>query len=343
MKYESDDSSSSGDEAQEDDGLVDSWVACDRCSKWRRVPKAVAQSISEDASWFCEQNPNKAFASCQQPQELSNEEIDAMEQHGEGHEGLGEEDAGWEQERARRRRMPAVWQLIRDNVLTHRKRKVQEEDDVMICHCKPVWRGGDGCGPDCINRMLCIECVAGFCPCEDKCTNQVFTTKQYAKLEVRRAGAKGFGLWATENIQAGQFIIEYIGEVLEEEEYLRRKDFYAEVGQRHYYFMNIGNGEVIDACRKGNRARFINHSCDPNCETQKWLARGELAIGLFAVKDIHKGEELTFDYNFERYGDKPMRCYCNSKTCRKSIGGSQQTYDESMLVCDHTLKAATAN
>ncbi|KAJ9531590.1 hypothetical protein QJQ45_014945 [Haematococcus lacustris] len=332
MKYESDDSSSSGDEAQEDDGLVDSWVACDRCSKWRRVPKAVAQSISEDASWFCEQNPNKAFASCQQPQELSNEEIDAMEQHGEGHEGLGEEDAGWEQERARRRRMPAVWQLIRDNVLTHRKRKVQEEDDVMICHCKPVWRGGDGCGPDCINRMLCIECVAGFCPCEDKCTNQVFTTKQYAKLEVRRAGAKGFGLWATENIQAGQFIIEYIGEVLEEEEYLRRKDFYAEVGQRHYYFMNIGNGEVIDACRKGNRARFINHSCDPNCETQKWLARGELAIGLFAVKDIHKGEELTFDYNFERYGDKPMRCYCNSKTCRKSIGGSQQTYDESMLV-----------
>lgn len=58
----------------------------------------------------------------------------------------------------------------------------------------------------------------------------------------------------------------------------------AQVGQRHYYFMNIGNGEVIDACRKGNRARFINHSCDPNCETQKWLARGELAIGLFATK-----------------------------------------------------------
>jgi histone-lysine N-methyltransferase SETD2 len=66
----------------------------------------------------------------------------------------------WEEERARRRRVPAVWQLIRDNVLTHRKRKVQEEDDVMICQCKPVWRGGDGCGPDCINRMLCIECVS---------------------------------------------------------------------------------------------------------------------------------------------------------------------------------------
>ncbi len=62
------------------------------------------------------------------------------------------------EERARRRRIPAVWQQIRGNVLTHRRRKVQEEDDVMICNCKPVWRGGDGCGPECINRMLCVEC-----------------------------------------------------------------------------------------------------------------------------------------------------------------------------------------
>jgi hypothetical protein len=50
------------------------------------------------------------------------------------------------------------------------------------------------------------------------------------------------------------------------------------------------------------------------------------------MQDIAKGEELTFDYNFERYGDKPMRCYCGSRNCRKSIGGTQQTYDESQLV-----------
>jgi hypothetical protein len=59
----------------------------------------------------------------------------------------------------KRRRIPAVWQLLKDNILAHRKRKGQDEDDIMICHCKPTWRGGDGCGPDCINRMLCIECV----------------------------------------------------------------------------------------------------------------------------------------------------------------------------------------
>jgi SET domain-containing protein len=57
-----------------------------------------------------------------------------------------------------------------------------------------------------------------------------------------------------------------------------------------------------------------------------------LAISLSDMQDIAKGEELTFDYNFERYGDKPMRCYCGSRNCRKSIGGTQQTYDESQLV-----------
>ena len=55
---------------------------------------------------------------------------------------------------------------------------------------------------------------------------------------------------------------------------------------------------------QGALGRFINHSCKPNCETQKWMVRGELAIGLFASIDIPAGVELTFDYNFERYGDK---------------------------------------
>lgn len=66
----------------------------------------------------------------------------------------------------------------------------------------------------------------------------------------RRAGPKGHGLYTDEDLEAGQFVIQYVGEVLEEEEYLRRKHYYIQTGQRHYYFMNIGNGEVIDACRK---------------------------------------------------------------------------------------------
>ncbi|PNH00860.1 Histone-lysine N-methyltransferase ASHH2, partial [Tetrabaena socialis] len=185
---------------------ADNWVACDRCTKWRRIPAGFADQIREDAPWYCEHNPNKAFASCSVPQELTNEEIDAADSEA----GESDED---EQEGLKRRRIPAVWQLLKDNVLAHRKRKCQDEDDIMICHCKPVYRGGDGCGPDCINRMLCIECVPGFCPSEEKCTNQMFSKRMYANLEIRRAGAKGFGLFALEDIKAGQFIIEYIGGV----------------------------------------------------------------------------------------------------------------------------------
>jgi histone-lysine N-methyltransferase SETD2 len=56
-------------------------------------------------------------------------------------------------------KLPAIWQLITGNNYSHRKRKVQDEDDIMVCHCPPPWRGGDGCGPNCLNRMLCIECT----------------------------------------------------------------------------------------------------------------------------------------------------------------------------------------
>jgi histone-lysine N-methyltransferase SETD2 len=228
----------------------------------------------------------------------------------------------------RARRRPAVWQLTAANMYLHRERRRQDEDDVMICQCKTIWATDTtsvGCGEACLNRMLNIECVAEHCPSGARCSNQAFTRREAAPLAVRRAGAKGFGLFTAGPLRAGQFIIEYVGEVLEEDEYARRREFYAGTGQRHYYFMNVGNGEVIDATRKGGEGRFINHSCAPNCETQKWVVRGELAIGLFALEDVPAGAELTFDYNFERYGDKPMKCLCGAPGCRGMIGGTQET------------------
>lgn len=57
------------------------------------------------------------------------------------------------------RRRPQVWQLIRENIYTHRAPKLQDEDDVMLCHCKLLPDGGPGCGPDCLNRVLNMECV----------------------------------------------------------------------------------------------------------------------------------------------------------------------------------------
>ena len=60
--------------------------------------------------------------------------------------------------------------------------------------------------------------------------------------------------------------------------------------------METVDNEVIDPTTKGNLARFINHSCDPNCISEKWHVLGETAIGIFARRDIAAGEELSFDY-----------------------------------------------
>lgn len=71
--------------------------------------------------------------------------------------------------------------------------------------------------------------------------------------------------------------------------------------EKHRYMMVLSGGEVIDATRMGGRARFINHSCDPNCGVEKWDVNGEERCAIFALRDIYAGEELTFDYKFQSF------------------------------------------
>ena len=67
-------------------------------------------------------------------------------------------------------------------------------------------------------------------------------------------------------------------------------------------------------------ARFINHSCDPNAETQKWTVNGDTRVGLFALQDIPAGTELNFNYQFESVGEVKKACLCGSKNCSGFIG-----------------------
>ena len=77
--------------------------------------------------------------------------------------------------------------------------------------------------------------------------------------------------------------MEYVGELLDFEEFVRRTRQYSKEGTRHHYFMALNADEVIDATLKGSISRFINHSCDPNCETQKvMLAMQEIVLFLLA-------------------------------------------------------------
>ncbi|KAK3847020.1 MAG: hypothetical protein J3R72DRAFT_362958 [Linnemannia gamsii] len=201
-------------------------------------------------------------------------------------------------------------------------------DDCLPCQCKynpsrdPRWKA---CGPDCINRNLLVECIEDDCPCGSYCLNRRFQMKQNADVDVVKTEKKGFGLRAMEGLPAGSFVMEYIGEVLPHASFVKRTREYSLAGVEHFYFMSLQSDEVIDATKKGCLARFINHSCNPNCHLEKWVVGSKLRIGIFTIKRIAEGEELTFDYQFERYGAEAQKCYCGEFNCSGFIGGNKRS------------------
>ncbi|XP_050329549.1 probable histone-lysine N-methyltransferase CG1716 [Bactrocera neohumeralis] len=203
------------------------------------------------------------------------------------------------------------------------ERVVSREARKMLCDCfltaEEEERGELGCGEDCLNRLLMIECGPD-CNVKVRCTNKRFQKLLCSPCRVFRTEKKGFGIMADIEILPGEFIMEYVGEVIDGDEFEQRRTAYSLDKNRHYYFMALRSDAIIDATIKGNISRFINHSCDPNAETQKWTVNGELRIGFFSRKSIMPGEEITFDYQYQRYGREAQRCYCESANCRGWIG-----------------------
>ena len=195
----------------------------------------------------------------------------------------------------------------------------------MVCDCTTSQQeremGLVPCGSDCLNRMLLIEC-GSRCPCGEFCTNRNFKLKNNAKIEPFKTEMKGWGIRSVFDLKTDTFLIEYVGEVIDLREFKRRAERYSAQNNEHFYFMSLQNDLFIDATRKGNMSRFFNHSCDPNCETQKWTVNGELRIGFFTRRPVSLGEELTFDYQFQTVGKKKQKCFCGSKNCRGFLGAS---------------------
>ena len=133
---------------------------------------------------------------------------------------------------------------------------------------------------------------------------------------------KGVGLRATADFPVETFIMEYVGEVLSESQFHKCAKKYSKNDAQHFYFMALSSEHFIDASNKGNTSRFINHSCNPNSETQKWTVNGELRVGFFSRRPIAKGDEITFDYKYERYGQEAQKCYCGADSCRGWLGGN---------------------
>ncbi|CEO95530.1 unnamed protein product (mitochondrion) [Plasmodiophora brassicae] len=200
---------------------------------------------------------------------------------------------------------------------------LQRLEDAPQCTCNP----GDSCADDsCINRVMQFECDPRCCPCGNACQNQRFRKRQYPKIQLIYTPDRGCGMMSTTSIAAGDLVVEYVGEVLNRDEYAKRMRESSEKSETNYYMFALSSNEIIDAKYVGNYARFINHSCNPNCRAQVWMSGGEQRAGIFAMNDIPPGTELTYDYRFQLHdavlpdAENGTPCRCGSANCSKFLG-----------------------
>ncbi|KAM8825880.1 histone-lysine N-methyltransferase SETD2 isoform 1-T2 [Synchiropus picturatus] len=240
------------------------------------------------------------------------------------------QDSGKWKDLAKSKKMPPYFDLIEENLYLTERKKSKSHRDIkrMQCECSVLSReersrGVLACGEDCLNRLLMIEC-SSRCLNGAYCSNRRFQMKQHADFEVILTEDKGWGLRAAKDLPPNTFVLEYCGEVLDHKEFKARVKEYARNKNIHYYFMALKNNEIIDATLKGNCSRFMNHSCEPNCETQKWTVNGQVRVGFFTTKAVTAGTELTFDYQFQRYGKEAQKCFCGAPSCRGFLGGENR-------------------
>ncbi|KAK7898911.1 hypothetical protein WMY93_019764 [Mugilogobius chulae] len=136
---------------------------------------------------------------------------------------------------------------------------------------------------------------------------------------VYRSAIHGRGLFCKRNIESGEMVIEYAGAVIRAVLTDKREKYYDSKGIGCYMF-RIDDFDVVDATMQGNAARFINHSCEPNCYSRVINVDGRKHIVIFALRKIYRGEELTYDYKFPiEDEDSKLHCNCGARRCRRFL------------------------
>ncbi|TGJ86182.1 hypothetical protein E0Z10_g2569 [Xylaria hypoxylon] len=142
--------------------------------------------------------------------------------------------------------------------------------------------------------------------------------KRKKPVKFARSAIHNWGLYAMENINKDDMIIEYVGEQVRQQISEIRENRYLKSGIGSSYLFRIDDSTVIDATKKGGIARFINHSCMPNCTAKIIKVEGSKRIVIYALRDIAQNEELTYDYKFEREIGSLDRipCLCGTAACK---------------------------
>jgi SET domain-containing protein len=140
------------------------------------------------------------------------------------------------------------------------------------------------------------------------------------RIQIRRSGVHGKGVFALQDIAEGEDLIEYVGEVISWAEAERRHPHDPQ-NPNHTFYFHIDEDHVIDGLHGGNASRWINHACAPNCEADERGGR----VFIRALRSIAAGEELSFDYGLiidERYTAKlkaEYACWCGADECRGTM------------------------
>eukprot|EP00066_Takifugu_rubripes_P017212 XP_011606478.1 PREDICTED: histone-lysine N-methyltransferase 2C-like [Takifugu rubripes] len=138
-----------------------------------------------------------------------------------------------------------------------------------------------------------------------------------SNVYLARSRIQGLGLYAARDIEKCTMVIEYIGTIIRSEVANRKERLY-ESQNRGVYMFRIDNDFVIDATITGGPARYINHSCSPNCITEVVSVEKENKIIISSCRRIQRGEELSYDYKFDLEDDQhKIPCHCGAVNCRK--------------------------
>jgi hypothetical protein len=146
------------------------------------------------------------------------------------------------------------------------------------------------------------------------------TASDGRRIQTRRSGVHGKGVFAVQALAEGETLIEYVGEVINWKEALRRHP-HDPKDPNHTFYFHIDEEHVIDAKVGGNSSRWINHSCKPNCEADEDGGR----VFIKALRNIEPGEELFYDYGLiidAKYTKKLLAeypCWCGAKKCRGTL------------------------
>lgn len=145
-------------------------------------------------------------------------------------------------------------------------------------------------------------------------------------VAVKKSKIQGRGVFAVAPIAKGQRILEYVGERIGHDEANARYNDEAN-GRHHTFLFTVDDDEVVDATNWGNEAKYINHSCEPNCEALIEKKR----IFIYALRDIEPGEELLYDYWYttdDTYTDEDLKriypCRCGAASCRGTIAAPRK-------------------